>query len=687
MVCTVRSLGVLRLVSRRQTILSTCGTHSRSRVLPTVVKPPQQIHTSSKGSVGCRAMEIDTADAVDVTRHNFDEALQSIKAAIEECDFVAFDCEMTGLFLDNNEASYLDDMPLRYYKMHASARRFLVNQFGVSAFSRSAGGGYTAKTFNLNIFPRSFAGSETRFTSQASSLEYLAQHNFDFNKMVYDGIPYLQLSHKRRLVQGVDQARKYFRREPTSAAARRLIEDTQATVTAWHAGSDATVTVARGSRPAERAFAYQALEELQLGDEGSPGFYAEKVGDGPDVALLVTRATKAQLEGRERQQRQERLDTIEAAAGFSHVIAALKAAGKPVVGHNMLFDLIYVLNIFVADFPTWRAFKAGCMEWFPGGVYDTKHITRALDARHADGGAVPLFDSTTLGDLYEAIVQGKRPDGAAARWRTLLDNGNGGHSAVLPSVEHAEGFTRYAGSEGAASAHEAGFDAFMTGAVFANLLELKRASDTSTAAAAATPELLSRPTHPAASSGGPDAVEGGNGAQGREGASVDLAAMAELLNRVNVMRTNLPHCVVSTAADPEVERPGVVVLATAQPARLPDRKAAYGAFASGVAQVGRVPGLRLEEVMATGPWAAWAANMWGHKDQQEYSGRLVALLRANNGFRKCQFMTWAQFEEWKRTFPEIDPYSGKQAPPVADESSSGDEGMLQWVLKNNCAVM
>ena len=53
-----------------------------------------------------------------VTRHNFDEALQSIKNAINECDFVAFDCEMTGLFLDNNEASYLDDMPLRYYKVH-----------------------------------------------------------------------------------------------------------------------------------------------------------------------------------------------------------------------------------------------------------------------------------------------------------------------------------------------------------------------------------------------------------------------------------------------------------------------------------------------------------------------------------------------------------------------------------------
>ena len=40
-----------------------------------------------------------------------------IKEAVEECDFVAFDCEMTGLFLENNEGSYLDDMALRYYKV------------------------------------------------------------------------------------------------------------------------------------------------------------------------------------------------------------------------------------------------------------------------------------------------------------------------------------------------------------------------------------------------------------------------------------------------------------------------------------------------------------------------------------------------------------------------------------------
>lgn len=91
-------------------------------------------------------------------------------------------------------------------------------------------------------------------------------------------------------MQNVDRPRKYFRREPGTAAAKALIEGVQAAVREWHARSAATtLRVAQGCRPAERAWAYQALEELQLGDEGSPGFYVEKVGDGP-VRLLGSRA-------------------------------------------------------------------------------------------------------------------------------------------------------------------------------------------------------------------------------------------------------------------------------------------------------------------------------------------------------------------------------------------------------------
>lgn len=56
-----------------------------------------------------------------ITRHNFESALPAVKEAIHECDFLSFDCEMTGLFLDDNAHSMLDNMPARYSKVWFAA--------------------------------------------------------------------------------------------------------------------------------------------------------------------------------------------------------------------------------------------------------------------------------------------------------------------------------------------------------------------------------------------------------------------------------------------------------------------------------------------------------------------------------------------------------------------------------------
>jgi hypothetical protein len=59
-------------------------------------------------------------DGVDVTRDNFEATLPSIKEALDECEFFAFDCEMTGLFLDGHKHEYLDDMQDRWVSSHPS---------------------------------------------------------------------------------------------------------------------------------------------------------------------------------------------------------------------------------------------------------------------------------------------------------------------------------------------------------------------------------------------------------------------------------------------------------------------------------------------------------------------------------------------------------------------------------------
>jgi hypothetical protein len=58
-----------------------------------------------------------------VTRSNFESSLPAVREAISSSDYISFDCEMTGLFLDNNEHSFLDNMPARYHKVCMSVHR------------------------------------------------------------------------------------------------------------------------------------------------------------------------------------------------------------------------------------------------------------------------------------------------------------------------------------------------------------------------------------------------------------------------------------------------------------------------------------------------------------------------------------------------------------------------------------
>ena len=77
-----------------------------------------------------------------------------------------------------------------------------------------------------------------------------------------------------------------------------------------------------------------------------------------------------------------------------------------------------------------------------------------------------------LGDCFKAVTE-EETEGYV-RAKALLAAA-GGSSAVLPSLIHAPGFSKYEKIEAGGLAHEAGYDAYMTGAVFAHLVPLVRA--------------------------------------------------------------------------------------------------------------------------------------------------------------------------------------------------------------------
>jgi poly(A)-specific ribonuclease len=133
--------------------------------------------------------------------------------------------------------------------------------------------------------------------------------------------------------------------------------------------------------------------------------------------------------------------------GFSFVVEALIKAQKPLIGHNMIYDIIYLYNQCIGPLPpTYNDFIKEWITCFPS-LYDTKVL--ATSAQY--------FGKTGLGNVFEKCVNDYK---IQHKLRIGFDTSN----------KH---FLNYQGSGLDSHAHEAAYDAYMTGYCFANIIKYK----------------------------------------------------------------------------------------------------------------------------------------------------------------------------------------------------------------------
>jgi poly(A)-specific ribonuclease len=103
-----------------------------------------------------------------------------------------------------------DDVAARYEKVSQSSREFSIIQFGLACFTwDTESQAYVAKPFNFYIFPNGEPreAGERFFTCSSSSLTFLMECNFDFNKMVKEGISYLTDDEAESYLERINVAR------------------------------------------------------------------------------------------------------------------------------------------------------------------------------------------------------------------------------------------------------------------------------------------------------------------------------------------------------------------------------------------------------------------------------------------------------------------------------------------------
>lgn len=126
-----------------------------------------------------------------INKYNYSQFINQIKAILLSSDIISIDLEFTGtrLIKDCPNLKY-DSVEWRYIKSLVNNKQFYPLQIGICGvnFSKDT---YSYSPFNFNIFPK-----DGNIMLDVSSIKFLSSNNFDFNKVIYEGIPYSQIEFK-----------------------------------------------------------------------------------------------------------------------------------------------------------------------------------------------------------------------------------------------------------------------------------------------------------------------------------------------------------------------------------------------------------------------------------------------------------------------------------------------------------
>ncbi|KAI8377183.1 ribonuclease H-like domain-containing protein [Choanephora cucurbitarum] len=386
---------------------------------------------------------------MEITRQQFSQKLSAVQKAIKECDFMAIDTELSGLHRPPTSIR-LYNMKDRYQEYKEATERFIIIQFGLCTFQwDEPSGRYIAKPFNFYIFPTSITGhiqTNRIFMTQAQAFDFLTKQSFDFNKWVYQGIPYMTRAEEEAYVSAATKKLKDDMPDiPIDAKeldfvnnARNLIQDF---LTKTKEESEGVNIVTKNAY--QRRLIYQEARKFEgITAIGMQGF------------IRIVKLSKEQHDSRNREKQEKFEKDCEVAVGFRKVIDMISESGKLVIGHNMLLDICHVIAQFVEPLPeTLSEFKQLAHHVFPKMI-DTKHMSMS------EPELITIFGSGTSLEVL--------------RFETKKETFKNPHIDM-----HAE-FPRYLTE----MAHEAGYDAFMTGAVFLKMvgyLDEKRNPDKYTA--------------------------------------------------------------------------------------------------------------------------------------------------------------------------------------------------------------
>lgn len=306
---------------------------------------------------------------MNVTKENFESVVVELENCIPTADFIAIDEEMTGIRIPGARETDTQLPFDRYQTMRKVATTYKIIQFGICTFHR-VDNKIVAKPYNFYVFP-----ATGLVTLEGDAIAFNVKHNMDFNMWFRQGINYVDKKQHQQLLEQYEamNQKNASTRTPQQMPTvdreddRNFLKEVHILVTSWLKKGSEHALILAPCNAFRRLLVRCALEKSH------PDLVVDSVGERRGWrALSVMKLTPEQKQERENLKHAERQAELFSKVGFRRIFLAMTKC-KKLVGHNCLYDLMFMMHSFHELPPTLPEFKQVVQECFPV-VCDTKHI-------------------------------------------------------------------------------------------------------------------------------------------------------------------------------------------------------------------------------------------------------------------------------------------------------------------------
>jgi poly(A)-specific ribonuclease len=402
---------------------------------------------------------------MEVTRHNFAEHLPTILSQIADCDFLSIDTELTGLGTQGLY-HYFDTQSERYTKIHNNVLQYQIIQFGLSLFC-STELGIKSMSYTFFVFDRN---RSRNLCINSASMKFLLSNQFDFNKLVRDGISWLNWEEEKTMMNSLQNKFDPIKSSVNiSAETSSLLKSVKSAYrTFWNDSSQATYQF-EPQNPEVNSLIINAINEehefkitlrKQSGLFVSNQMYEDLLVTEQNDRVTLNRFTSPHKD-------QTSSNTLIDVIGFSYVIQQISRCGKPLIGHNIMLDLVHIIDQFIMPLPReYERFRGWLIDLFPK-VYDTKQMTRVLLVDFAEKGKLfVLFGLFIHSNLFRFDFHADRTLSLEQVYAFLKKE----NPEMIESWE-TNCYFRAKGDD-ISKFHVAGYDSFVAGLCFLGLRQL-----------------------------------------------------------------------------------------------------------------------------------------------------------------------------------------------------------------------